>query len=214
MAIRRNFFNVTAQRIEDMGKRLTRRHHLKEPSLAGKPDLSTLSVVNIDLYMKPPQDSPLCIPERQAEDVEPSVSAIGATMAALNIVRMPLFMCLHQSGYRALAVVRVNDIGGLPTLQIVKRHSKVFERWSVEALNLTGRRCDGNRDRNAFDNLAEKDIDRMAGFLSSYVILVNCGGGGSLPAFFHAPRMLQTRRNVYDTLVSAQVRRARTPLNS
>src|SRR5258706_12911507 len=140
--------------------------------------------------MKPTPDEPLLIPQRQAKDIEPAVDAIGATMSTLNIVCMPLFMCLHQSGYRALHVVRVNDIGCLPHFQFFKRPPEVFERCSIEALNLTRRRCNGNRDRNAFDNLAEKHFNRIAVVLSSFLILMNFGGPGSFPTFLHVASMV------------------------
>ena len=89
--------------------------------------------------MKPAKDFSFSIAQGQAENVEPAVDPISATMAALNVVRLARFVCLHQRVDCVLQVIRMNDVGGLPTFQLLECLAEIFEGGLIYALDFTGR---------------------------------------------------------------------------
>ena len=88
-------------------------------------------------------------------------------MAALNVVRLARFVCFQLQGDCLLKVIRMNDIGGLPTLQLLKCLAKVFDGWLVDALDFTGRCGHRNRGGNTVDDQTETKLAGAQGLLGA-----------------------------------------------
>ena len=86
-----------------------------------------LAIVDVDQQVKPAEDAPVRIPQRQANDVEPAVDAVGATMAAFDVVRTAPLVRIQLCGDCPRQVIRVDDVGGLPAFQLLERLAEVVE---------------------------------------------------------------------------------------
>ena len=120
--------------------------------------------------MKPAKDLPFLISQGKPTDVEPAVDAISATMAALNVVRLARLVCFQLQGDCLLKVIRMNDVGGLPTFQLFKGLAEVFDGWLVDALDFTGWSGHRNWSRNAVDDQTKTKLassQRLLGAVES-----------------------------------------------
>src|SRR6266446_7016346 len=140
--------------------------------------------------MKPAKDFPFSIAQGQAENVEPDVDPISATMAALNIEGLARLVCLYHRVDCVLQVIRMNDVGGLPTFQLLECLVEIFEGRLIDALDFTGRCGDGDRCRNAVDDQTKTKIAGSQCFLSALEshdeIVFACS---PFPSRFHGKRM-------------------------
>src|SRR5207253_5239849 len=112
-------------------------------------------------------------------------------MAALNVERLARFVCLHQRVNCVLQVIRMNDVGGLPTFQLLECLVEIFEGRLIDTLDFTGRCGDGDRRRNAVDDQTKTKIAGSQCFLSALeshdeIVLACC----PILSRFHAMRML------------------------
>jgi hypothetical protein len=97
---------------------------------------STPAIIDVDQQVEPAEDVALRITQRQAKDVVPAVDAVSATVAALDVVRMALLVCLQLSGDCPLEIVRMDDLGGLPAFQLLECLAEVVEGQLIEAFDL------------------------------------------------------------------------------
>src|SRR5258708_1353578 len=88
-------------------------------------------------------------------------------MAALNIERLPRFVRLYHRVDCVLQVIRMNDVGSLPTFQLLECLVEIFEGRPIDALDFTGRCGDGDRRRNAVHDQAKTKIAGSQRFLSA-----------------------------------------------
>src|ERR1700730_14963016 len=86
--------------------------------------LSTLPVVNIRLQGIPADDASFRISPGESAYVEPAIYAIGTTDTVLRVIRTLGFDRASPRGQHARKVIGMNDVGGGPTLQFVKRPAK------------------------------------------------------------------------------------------
>src|SRR6266436_713881 len=88
-------------------------------------------------------------------------------MAALNIERLARFVCLYHRVDCVLQVIRMNDVGGLPTFQLLECLVEIFEGRLIDALDFTGRCGDGDRRRDAVHDETKTKIAGSQCFLSA-----------------------------------------------
>src|SRR5882672_9368376 len=88
-------------------------------------------------------------------------------MAALNIERLTRFVRLYHRVDCVLQVIRMNDVGSLPTFQLLECLVEIFEGRLIDALDFTGRCGDSDRRRNAVDDQTKTKIAGSQCFLSA-----------------------------------------------
>ena len=89
--------------------------------------------------------------------MEPAVDAISAPMAALDFVWMAGLDRPLPRGDDYWEVIRMNDVGRRPTFQFLERLAEVFQDWSVDDFDFTGRCHDRDQGRNAIDDLCARE---------------------------------------------------------
>src|SRR5262245_49293555 len=75
-----------AQRVEDIGKRTARRHHLEQPLLPHEQSLCPFSIINIGACAVPPHDLARFVTERLGANEKPAIHAIMAAKTRLDLV--------------------------------------------------------------------------------------------------------------------------------
>src|SRR5882762_10420089 len=112
-------------------------------------------------------------------------------MAALNIEGLARFVCLYHRVDCVLQVIRMNDVGGLPTFQLLECLVEILEGRLIDALDFTGRCGDSDRRRNAVDDQPKTKIAGSQCFLSALEshdeIVLACS---PILSRLHAMRML------------------------
>src|SRR6266436_8586444 len=88
-------------------------------------------------------------------------------MATLNVERLACFVCPYHRVDCVLQVIRMNDVGGLPTFQLLECLVEIFEGRLIDALDFTERCGDGDRRRNAVDDQTKTKIAGSQCFLSA-----------------------------------------------
>src|SRR5712692_8728011 len=142
-------------------------HHLEQPLFAGQQVLSAFPVIDIDLQVEPAQDATVRISQGQTENVEPAVDAIRSPMAALNVVWTAHFVSLPLRCDCVRKVIGMNGIGTLPGFQLVQCPAEVIQSCLIESFDLTLRRRDCDRRRNAVDDQAKINLAPSQRFLGA-----------------------------------------------
>src|SRR5260370_24108977 len=114
--------------------------------------LSTLPVVNVRAQGIPANDPSFRIPRGERAYMEPAVYAIGTTDTVLRLIWMPDFDRAPPRGQQARKVIGMNNAGGGPTFQFVKRHAKIIEALLTDEFEFAFRRRSINEPGNVIDD--------------------------------------------------------------
>ena len=60
----------------------------------------------------------------------------------------------------------MNRVAGSPTFQFFERLAEVFQDLTIDDFDLTRRTHDGDKGRNAIDDLTKVEVARAQGFLT------------------------------------------------
>jgi hypothetical protein len=60
----------------------------------------------------------------------------------------------------------MNRVAGSPTFQFFERLAEVFQDLTIDDFDLTRRTHDGDKGRNAIDDLTKAEVARAQGFLT------------------------------------------------
>src|SRR5207302_676162 len=113
---------------------------------------------DVGLEDAPPEDASCRVPHRQTLHMEPSIDAVGAALAELDVVRLPGFERPAPYGNDARKVIRVNGVRARPVFQFFERLAKVVEDLTVDEFHGSVRRQDCNEGGNPVDDLMKCEL--------------------------------------------------------
>src|SRR5271155_1927251 len=152
--------------------------------------LRTFPVFNVRLQGIPADDTSLNVPPGESANMEPAVYAIGTTDAVFRLVWLPAFERASPRGQHSRKIIRMNNVGGSPTFQFVKRHAKIIQALLIDEFEFAFRRHGINKAGNAIDDQAKTLFARANSFLSTLPVF-NVSGN-TVPAN-HATTVVQQR---------------------
>src|SRR5216684_3583523 len=97
---------------------------------------SALPVVNVSQQHVPAGDTTLRVSHGERARLEPTVHAIGSTLAKLILIRLPGFDRAPPQVDHARKVVRMDGIAGGPILQFLTCLAEILQDLAVQKLHL------------------------------------------------------------------------------
>src|SRR5229473_510930 len=105
----------------------------------------------------PADDASLRVLYGESANLEPAVNAIGATDTVRRVISswMPGFDRASPRGQHARKVIGMNNVGGGPTFQFVKRLARIIQALLTDEFEFASRRHSKNEAGNAIDDQAK-----------------------------------------------------------
>src|ERR1700682_6196532 len=103
----------------------------------------------------PADDTSFRVPQGESAYMEPAVYAVGTTDTVLRVIRIPGFDRAFPRGQHARKVITMNNVGGAPSFQFVKRHAEIIEALLTDEFELAFGCHSNNKAGNAINDQAK-----------------------------------------------------------
>ena len=133
--------NKAAHRLENVLERTPGRDHLEQPLLAVQQRFGALALVDVGEQHAPAHNAAFGISQRKTPGLNPLMGRVGRGVRVVpSRYRLTPLERLPPYGKDSRQVVWMDDAGGLPVLELLKRHAEVREEVSCSRARAGRRR--------------------------------------------------------------------------